>query len=121
MSESKQRARERPSLPDTPFLCAHCRHGSMIVQKLETWLLPTEGWQDSVPDWYWQAICRSPRVTPWKFAVFAHPIVECDGYRPRPILTTEDVARKKARKTERDERRRKKRQKRKKRKRSGRK
>ena len=52
MSESKQRARgrERPSLPDPPFLCADCRHGSVIVQKLQPWLLAQEAWQDGYPD-----------------------------------------------------------------------
>ena len=122
MSERKPRARgrERPPLPDPPFLCADCRHGSMIVQKVQPWLLAREAWQDSGPDWFWQATCRSPKVTPWKFAVFTHPVVECDAFRARPILTTEDVARKQARKAARDLKRRRKR-KRKRRKRSRRK
>lgn len=120
MSESKPRARgrERPSLPDPPFLCADCRHGSVIVQKLQPWLLAQEAWQDSYPDWFWQASCRSPKVTPWKFATFTHPVVECDGFRMRAILTTEDVALEQARKAVRKLKRR---RKRKKGKRSGRK
>ena len=98
MTKNDQRAprRERPSVPDPPFLCAHCRHGNVIVQKLQTWLLGREPWEDDAPDWFWQATCLSPRVTPWKFAVFTHPVVDCDGFRSRPILTTEDLARKQA-------------------------
>ena len=89
----RTRRRERPSLPDPPFLCADCRHGSMIVQKLQSWQLATEAWEDCTPEWFWQATCRSPRVTPWKFALFTHPVVACDGFRARAVLTTEDVAR----------------------------
>ena len=120
MTKFEERTRNSPALPDPPFLCADCRHGHMIVQKLQPWLLDKESWQDGGPEWFWQANCRSPKVTPWKFTIFCHPVVECDAFRPRPILTTEDVARKKAkkaRKAERDRNRRKKRKK----KRSGRK
>lgn len=112
MTDSKQRApmRERPTLPDPPYLCSSCRHGSMIVQKLQPWLLAKESWQDDTPDWFWQARCSSPKVTPWKFSVFCHPVVECDAFRPRKLLTTEDIARKQAqkeaKKTRRDRKRR---------------
>ncbi len=100
MTDSKQRppTRERPELPDPPFLCGSCRHGRMIVQKLQPWLLAKESWQDSDPSWFWQVRCSSPKVTPWKFAVFCHPVVECDAFRSRKIVTTEDIARKQARK-----------------------
>ena len=120
MSESKQRARgrERPSLPDPPFLCADCRHGSVIVQKLQPGCSPRRRGRTATLTWFWQASCRSPKVTPWKFATFTHPVVECDGFRMRAILTTEDVALEQARKAVRKLKRRKER---KKRKRSGRK
>lgn len=111
MSKIEKRARERPVLPDPPYLCSDCRHGHMIAQKLLPWLLAKEAWQEGGPLWFWQAHCRSPKVSPWRFATFFHPVVECDAFRPRPILTTEDVARKKARKAERDRRRQRKRKK----------
>ena len=115
MSEGKQpaRRRERPSLPDPPFLCADCRHGIMIVQRLQPWQLPKEAWQDGIPDWFWQASCRSPKITPWKLAVFTHPVVECDAFRSRAIVTTEDVALKQARKAVHELKRRRKRKKKK--------
>ncbi len=115
MSESKQRAseRQRPVLPDPPYLCATCRHGHMIVQKLQPWLLAKETWQDAGPAWFWQVRCHSPKVTPWKFTTFCHPVVECDGYRAREVLTTEDLARKQAEKAERERKRQKKRKRRK--------
>jgi len=111
MSDSKQRARERarPVLPDPPFLCDSCRHGRMIAQKLQPWLLAKESWQDTGSGWFWQVRCVSPKVSPWKFTVFCHPVVECDAYRARKLLTTEDVERKKARKAARARKRRKKR------------
>ena len=112
------RRRERPSLPDPPFLCTDCRHGTVVVQRLQAWQLVTEAWQDTAPEWFWQATCRSRRVTPWRFAVFTHPVVECDAFRSREVLTTEDVARKRAKKAARKAKRRRKRRKRK---RSGRK
>jgi hypothetical protein len=114
MSDSKQSARkQRAELPDPPFLCSDCRHGRVIAQKLQPWLLDKESWQDPAPTWFWQARCTSSKVTPWKFTIFCHPVVECDAYRPRKLLTTEDLARKKARQAKRA-RRRKKRKKRKK-------
>lgn len=108
MTDSTKRApmRERPELPDPPFLCGSCRHGRMIVQKLQPWLLAKESWQDDGPSWFWQARCSSPKVTPWKFTVFCHPVVECDAFRPRKIVTTEDIARKEAKKAKRAHKRR---------------
>ncbi|MDJ0522223.1 MAG: hypothetical protein QNJ90_09135 [Planctomycetota bacterium] len=115
MSDSKQRARarDRPVLPDPPFLCSTCHHGRMIGQKLQPWMLGQEPWQDSGPGWLWRVNCTSPKVTPWKFTVFWHPVVECDAYRPRKLLTTEDIARKQAK---RERKRRKKKNKNRKRK-----
>lgn len=111
MPELSRDARERPELPDPPFLCAECRHGHMIVQKLQRWLLTREDWRDDWPDWFWQANCRSPRVTPWKFTVFVHPVVSCDAFRSRKLLTTEDRARKQAERAARRRRKLKKRKK----------
>jgi hypothetical protein len=120
MTDVPKRAppRQRPELTDPPFLCSDCRHGRMIVQKLQPWLLSKESWQDDSPTWFWQARCGSPKVTPWKFAVFCHPVVECDAFRPRKLLTTEDLAHKVARKAKRARKRRRRKDKKK---RSGRK
>ena len=112
MTDYERGAFTRPALPDPPFLCAECRYGRVIGQKLQPWLLPREAWQEDWPEWHWQASCRSPRITPWKFTVFVHPVVACDGFRSRKILTTEDVARKKAKRAEKRLRKRKKKEKR---------
>ena len=90
--------RTRAQLPDAQFLCSDCRHGSVIAQKLQPWLLGQEAWQDSTPDWFWQVRCTSPKVSIWRLTVFCHPVVECGAFRPRKVLTTEDIARKQARK-----------------------
>ena len=113
MSELPRDAHWRPELPDPPFLCAECRHGHMIVQKLQPWLLAREAWQEDGPDWFWQAHCKSPRVTPWKFTVFVHPVVTCDAFRSRKLLTTEDRARKQAKRGAKRRRKQKKNRKRK--------
>lgn len=114
MSDSKQRpqARDLPALPDPPFLCSDCRHGTMMVQKLLPWWLSKESWQEDAPPWYWRVTCESPRISPEKFAIFWHPIVECDAFRARKLVTTDDVARKAARQGERKRKRRQKRKKR---------
>ncbi len=100
---SRARERERPELPDPPFLCSHCHYGQVIVQKIQPWLLAVEAWQEGPPRWFSQATCRSPKVTPWKFTTFSHPVVECDAFRPRKLLTPEDIAQKQARKQARKE------------------
>ena len=119
MSEFNQRARERerPVLPDPPFLCSTCRHGNMLVQKLQPWLLAKETWQDVGSRWYWRVHCSSAKISPWKFTIFHHNVVDCDAYRTRKLLTTEDLARKEAKKAERARKRRDKRKKRKRKKR----
>ena len=72
----------------------------MIAQKLQPWLLGQESWQSSPPDWFWLLCvrCTSPKVSIWRLTVFCHPVVECGAFRPRKVLTTEDIARKQARK-----------------------
>ena len=79
--------RDRPELPKTPFLCASCRHGLVLVQKV-----PVHDRHDRKEDpwkcrdaftWDWEARCLSPRIAGKAPEAFYHPIVDCEGFEAR--------------------------------------
>jgi len=81
--------RERPEPPETPFLCASCRHGLIVLQKVPRyapWERRDEPWATGDEHyWDWESRCNNPRVAGRWPETFDHPVVDCEGYEMRDL------------------------------------
>lgn len=90
----------RPEPPDTPFLCASCRFGLMIVDKVPLYSRREQAEDPHLePRFFWahEARCSNPRIAVRVPEPFFFPIVDCEGFEARP-LGPETPAREKKRK-----------------------
>ena len=94
--EQEHPERERPKLPETPFLCASCRHGIMLLQKLPMYSRSERKENPGLPAdafwWDWEARCNSSQVAGKEPETFYFPIVDCEGFESREIGSTESSA-----------------------------
>ena len=81
--------RERPELPKTPFLCASCRHGLIVLQKVPLYNRferRDQPWAErEKSDWDWEARCNNPRIAGRWPETFDSPVVDCEGFEVRDL------------------------------------
>lgn len=81
--------RERPEPPGTPFLCASCRFGLVLLQKIplhDRCDRKDDPWKSRTDfEWDWEARCNNPRVAGKWPETFAHPVVDCEGFEARAL------------------------------------
>ncbi len=73
----------RPDAPDTPHLCAGCRHGLVMLHKFQTCDEESTCWKTDKFRWQWTARCNNPRIAGAEPEFFWAPIVDCEGYEAR--------------------------------------
>jgi len=86
--------RDRPEPPDTPFLCAGCRFGLILLQKVplhDRYDRKEEPWKSKEAfEWEWEARCNNPRIAGKYPETFCSPVVDCEGFEARDTADEDD-------------------------------